>query len=61
MLKEIVVKHAKALLHEVNDTVIPQALDSLKARIPGVVDDVMIEAAKPAVKAFLAEKIEELG
>lgn len=53
-------KHLKAIAMDVNEELVPAALDMLKERISGPIDDVVIEAVKPALKAALAELIEQL-
>ena len=53
-------KHLKAVAHDINNELIPVALDLVKAKINGPVDDVIIEAIKPALKATLSELIEKI-
>ncbi|GEM_PF-6980520 len=53
-------KHLKAIAHDINVELVPEALDLLKEKIPGVVDDVIIESIKGPLKAVFSELIEKM-
>ncbi len=53
-------KHLKAIATDLNEVLIPAALDELKAKINGPFDDIAIDALKPVLKAKLAEMIENI-
>ncbi len=59
-LNELGKKHAKAIATDINEELIPVALEMLKTKINGPIDDVVIEAIKPALKATLKELIEKI-
>lgn len=48
----------KEFAHKINDVVIPAALDEVKVKIPGGIDDLAIEAIKPVVHQKLHDLIE---
>lgn len=50
-------KHMVAIATDLNDVLIPLALDELKAKINGPFDDIAIDALKPVLHAKLAELI----
>lgn len=53
-------KHLKAIAHDINDELVPEALNIVKEKIPGQIDDVLVETLKPVLKAALAELIEKI-
>lgn len=57
---EIAKTHGKALLHDLNDEVIPLLLDYVAEIIPGQIDNAVIAVAKPPVKSALADLIEKV-
>lgn len=54
---EIVTKHLKAAAYEINEVVIPKALDLVGELIPGQIDNAIIMGAKPIVKPAIDSMI----
>lgn len=57
---EIAKKHAKAMLKEINEQVLPLCIDAATLEIPGQVDDAIAAVAKPIIKQTLDSAIEAI-
>lgn len=56
-LKQIGVENLKHTLVDLNDKLVPQALDLLSVKIPGSVDDALIAVIKPVLHEILKDLI----
>jgi len=54
---EILKKHTKAMLLEINEKVIPKAIDLATEMIPGNIDNAIALGAKPIVKSAVDSMI----
>lgn len=57
---EIMKKHLKAALKEVNAEVLPTLVDAATSEIPGQIDDAIAAVAKPIFKEALDAAIEAI-
>lgn len=58
--EELGKKHLKAVASDVVEELLPLALDLVKEKIPGQVDDIILETLKPVLKSALKELVEKI-